>query len=72
MFVCCAAPVPVDVCSLPKPKGGSGQTRWFFSKKKGKCMKFDYKASSGENNFASKDECEKTCATFEVPGKKCV
>merc|ERR1711976_198495 len=61
---------PVDICTLKKVvgKGDGKETRWFFSMKKCKCMKFEYKGSGGnENNFPSRGDCEAACETFETP-----
>lgn len=60
----CNRTCSVDVCSQPTEPGPCTNTthRWAFSPKAGRCKRFNYGGCFGnENNFDSKDKCNKRC-----------
>lgn len=58
-----------QICAMPK-KDGDGEIRcrglhhrFYYNKDSGECEQFDYGGCRGnENNFSTKEECEKFCA----------
>lgn len=60
----CNRTCSVDVCSQPTEPGPCTNIthRWAFSPKAGRCKRFNYGGCFGnENNFDSKDKCNKRC-----------
>ncbi|GFS71683.1 papilin [Nephila pilipes] len=57
-----------DVCFLPKVIGNCRALipKYFFNKRTGKCEEFKYGGCDGnDNNFNTKEECEKKCSKHE-------
>ena len=53
-----------SICDLPKAAGPcrGAIPRFFYNKETGECESFLYGGCSGnENNFESKEECERQC-----------
>ncbi|CAD5225297.1 unnamed protein product [Bursaphelenchus okinawaensis] len=58
--------VKANICSLPKERGPCDryELRFYYSPELKECKYFFYGGCEGNsNNFALKDECEKTCAS---------
>uniref|UniRef100_A0A5S6Q5D2 BPTI/Kunitz inhibitor domain-containing protein n=1 Tax=Trichuris muris TaxID=70415 RepID=A0A5S6Q5D2_TRIMR len=64
----CVGYLPVDSrCRLPMETGPCTASffRWFYNNSTGRCETFTYGGCNGnENNFTTKEECEKTCANY--------
>ncbi|XP_041347024.1 uncharacterized protein ZC84.1-like, partial [Gigantopelta aegis] len=67
-----------DICSMTYNSGkqcddesaSPQQTRFYYNHRDGRCHDFTYRGCSGnENNFVSKEACEKRCHRKEKPGK---
>ncbi|XP_042901645.1 papilin isoform X2 [Parasteatoda tepidariorum] len=60
--------VTVDVCSLPKERGGchNFSVKWYFDVSYGGCSRFWYGGCDGNGNqFNSQEECEEVCVSPE-------
>ncbi|XP_022240200.1 papilin-like [Limulus polyphemus] len=69
----CTKPAGIEVCSLSKEVGNCHDftERWFYDQNYGRCLVFLYSGCNGNrNNFASLEECEKSCPTDDTKIEK--